>query len=295
MKVQTKSILLALLAVLFWSTAGTAMKLSLQHISFELLLFYSVLTANIILFTTQLSRKKIRAIFHVPIKDMLLSALLGFLNPFMYYLILLKAYDILPAQIAVALNYTWPIILVLLSIPLLKQRISWKSIMALLISFIGIAIISTKGELFYMKVEHPFGVGLAFFSAFVWATYWLLNMKDKRPPIPKLTLNFLFGLCYISAYLLIQNKITLPTIPGIIGSVYIGIFELAITYILWLKALSLSKNIAKVSHLIYLSPFISLLLIQLLVKEPILKPTIFGLSLIILGILMQQYFETRKS
>ena len=34
----------------------------------------------------------------------------GFLNPFLYYIILFKAYSLLPAQEALSLNYTWPLV-----------------------------------------------------------------------------------------------------------------------------------------------------------------------------------------
>ena len=40
----------------------------------------------------------------------------------LYYLILLKAYQLLPAQVAQPLNMIWPVILVFLSVPILKQK-----------------------------------------------------------------------------------------------------------------------------------------------------------------------------
>jgi len=57
-------------------------------------------------------------------RDYFYSSLLGFLNPFLYYIVLFKAYSMLPAQEAQALNYTWPLIVVILSIPLLNQRMA---------------------------------------------------------------------------------------------------------------------------------------------------------------------------
>ena len=42
------------------------------------------------------------------------AAALGFLNPFLYYVVLFKAYDLLPAQEAQPLNYTWAITLAIL-------------------------------------------------------------------------------------------------------------------------------------------------------------------------------------
>ena len=42
--------------------------------------------------------------------------ILGLVNPFLYYLVLFKAYDLLPAQEAQAINYTWALMLAFLSV-----------------------------------------------------------------------------------------------------------------------------------------------------------------------------------
>jgi drug/metabolite transporter (DMT)-like permease len=79
-----------------------------------------------------------------------------------------------------------------------------------------------------------------------------------------------------------------PNIPeNPIPALYIGAFEMGITFLLWQTALSLSKNITRTSNLIYLMPFISLLFIQGVLNERIEITTIPGLILIIGGVLLQ--------
>ena len=63
---------------------------------------------------------------------------------------------------------------------------------------------------------------------------------------------------------------------------------MGITYILWLKALSLSRTTAQVGNLIYLSPFLSLFFIRIVVGEPIAASTVLGLALIVTGIVAQR-------
>jgi drug/metabolite transporter (DMT)-like permease len=67
---------------------------------------------------------------------------------------------------------------------------------------------------------------------------------------------------------------------------------MGITFILWLMALKLSSTTAKVSNLIYLSPFISLILIHFFVGEVILISTVIGLAFIVGGIVLQQYIKS---
>ncbi len=144
MEKQKRAYLYAAAAVLFWSTIASAFKISLRHYSDVLdlhilhLLFYASLISTIALFLHLLFLKKLNLLKTFSKKDYLHSALLGFLNPFLYYVILLKAYSILRAQEAVTINFLWPIMLVLLSIPLLRQKIKLKSILAIAVSFFGV-------------------------------------------------------------------------------------------------------------------------------------------------------------
>ena len=213
---------------------------------------------------------------------------MGFLNPFAYYLVLLKAYSMLPAQEAVALNYIWPVVLVLLSIPILKQKITALSIVSMLISFAGTVVIATNGRPWSMEFANPTGTFLALASSIFWALYWLMNMKDKRESLIKLFLNFSFGLIYIVVFAAFTGNLIIPSIAGALGAVYIGLFEMGVTFVIWLTALKYAQNTAKVSNLVFLSPFLSLMFISIFVGEKILASTIFGLCLIIGGIILQQ-------
>ncbi len=291
MKNQRKAYLFALSAVLCWSTIGSATKISLRHIDFIQLLLFANLMAILFLFGTLIVQRKVVKLSKLKPRDWISSAFLGLLNPFLYYITLFLAYDLLLAQEAGTLNYIWPLILVLLSIPLLKQKISAWSIIAILISFTGLLIISTKGDLLGFTFSNPLGAFLAFCSAIFWALYWILNIKDPREDVSKLFLNFCFGFLYILIVYLFRSECSIPAWEGIIGGIYLGIFEMGLTFVLWLKALTYSSTTAKVSNLIYLSPFLSLIIIRFTVGEEILLSTVIGLIFIVGGIILQQYLK----
>ena len=289
MQKQNKAYFLAIIAVLFWSTVASAFKISLQYLDYFQLLFFSSLVSTLLLFLLILSQNKISEICKTNSKDLLKSALMGFLNPFLYYVVLLKAYSLLKAQEAGTLNYVWPVVIVLLSVPLLKQKISVKSLLAILISFAGAVIIGTNGRIFTLEFSNLEGVLLALGSSVIWSLFWIFNLKDHRETLNKLFLNFVFGMIYITLACIIFSEISLPNLKSILGSTYIGLFEMGITYIIWLRALQLSTTTAKISNLIFLSPFISLIIIYFTVGEKIMLSTILGLSLIIGGIVIQKY------
>lgn len=288
---QKKAYLFAFSAIACWSTIGSAFKITLRYLDPLSLLFYSSFGASAVLLLILIIQKKFYLLKQLRRREILFSAFLGLLNPFFYYVVLLKAYDLLPAQEAGTLNYIWPLMLVLLSIPMLKQKISLWSIVAILISFFGIIVISTHGQFSILHFSHPLGIVLALFSAVFWALYWIFNIKDPREAVSKLFLNFFFGFLYTAIAMSTTGGFTLPDFAGLAGAVYIGFFEMGITFVLWFNALKFSSTTAKVSNLIYLSPFISLIIIHFIVGETIFISTVIGLILIVSGIILQQYLK----
>lgn len=294
MKNQKMAYFYAICAVLIWSTVASAFKLSLQYLDFLQLLLISAFVSTIILMVILITQNKMKKLMKYSLKDYLHSALLGFLNPFLYYILLFKAYSLLPAQEAQPLNYTWPIMLVLLSIPLLKQKVNLKSIIAIIISFFGVLIISTQGDILGFGFTNLYGAFLALSTAVIWAFFWIFNTKDKRDEITKLFLNFAFGLLYIFITTLSYSTIVIPDLNGLLGASYIGFFEMGITFVIWSKALQLSVTTAKVSKFIYLVPFLSLVIVFFVLGEKILISTIVGLAFIVIGIILEQLKKVEK-
>jgi drug/metabolite transporter (DMT)-like permease len=286
---QRKAYLYAAMVVLVWSTVASAFKISLRYLGPIQLLFYATVTSILALLSIVLIQNKTALLRKCGPGDYLKSALLGFLNPFLYYIVLFRAYSLLPAQQAVSLNYTWAIQLVILSIPLLKQKVSIKSLIAIIVGYAGVLIIATQGHISSLRIANVQGTLLALGSAVIWALFWIYNIKDRRDAIIKLFLNFIFGFAFASIYLLVSGRFVIPRLAGMAGAIYVGLFEMGITFVLWLQALRLSRTTAQVSNLIYLTPFLSLFIINIVVGERILISTVIGLLFIIAGIILQRY------
>ncbi len=291
---QAKAYLCALAAVLCWSTVASAFKLSLRHMEPVQLLFYANLVSLLFLGAVLAARGKLGRVFACSRRAYLQSLVLGLLNPFLYYLILFKAYDLLPAQEAQPLNYTWAITLTLLSIPLLKQKIGIAEIAAGLVSYSGVLVIATRGDLLALEFSNPFGVALALLSTIVWALYWIFSARDPRGPVEGLFLSFLLALPLTGGTCLLFSDPVVTSVHGLLGAAYVGLFEMGIAFMLWLSAMKLSVNTARIGNLIFISPFLSLVFIHYLVGEEILHSTYVGLVLIVAGLLLQQ-LKTRHA
>ena len=284
---QTQAYLYAILAVFLWSTAATAFKLSLRVLDPIQLLFYAVLTSAIALGIILIAQGKGSAVFLCTRRQYLQSLGLGVLNPCAYYLVLLRAYDLLPAQEAQPLNYTWAIALALLSIPLLNQKLTAWDVVGGAVSYAGVFVISTRGDVMGVRFSNPLGVALALFSSVLWALYWIFNKRDARDPVVGLFLNFVFALPIVFAICVAFSDVRADLL-GVCGAVYVGLFEMGIAFVLWLSAMKRTDRAARIGNLIFLSPFLSLVFIHFLVGEDILPSTYIGLTLIIAGLIVQQ-------
>ncbi|MDI9571476.1 MAG: DMT family transporter [Pseudomonadota bacterium] len=293
MSQQRQAYRYAFLAVLFWSTVATAFKITLRYLSVPEMLLCSSLVSTLILGVVLAGRGKLPLIRRCTRRDYLHSLVLGFLNPFLYYLILFEAYTLLPAQEAQPLNYTWPLMLVILAGLMGRERIDLPRIAMMLVSFVGILIIATRGDPLGFRVSNLPGALLAMGSSVVWASYWLGNLRDRREEEVKLFLNFFFGFLYalvLNLFLAGPGRLSLP---GLAGAAYIGVFEMGITFFVWMKALALSRSAAQVTRLIYLSPFLSLVFIHFIGGETVRASSIFGLLFIVAGIFLQEWVGPR--
>ncbi|MEN8222871.1 MAG: DMT family transporter [Acidobacteriota bacterium] len=287
-KNQKKAYIFAVISVFFWSTVATVFKLTLRYTGYSELLLMSIFFSLIALSLIVTIEKKWELFLNLKKKDIVQSVFLGFLNPFLYYFLIFKAYSVLPAQIAQSLNQIWGVVIVLLSIPILKQKIGLISISGVLVSFFGVVILSTGGSFSFGDIREPLGISFALLSSIVWSLYWIFNTKSRRDPIISLTINFFAGFIFAVSYYALYENTGNFGLEAIGGSVYIGFFEMGITFFLWLKALRFSITTAKVSILIYLAPFLSLLFINYVLDEKILLSSFIGLLFIITGIIISR-------
>ncbi len=266
-------------AILGWATAASAFKLGLQHLSPTVLLVFSALSSCLVLGIVLGVTGRAGLIGEQSRSQIWLSAVQGLLNPFGYYGVLFQAYDRLSAQAALALNYTWPLVLALLAVPLLGERFRWRLLLALGVSLLGVVLVATGGSWRTLQGGDPLGVLLAVGSAGIWALYWLLNVRDGRDGVLKLWMGFVFGSLYCLLLLPFQ---TVPlTAAGLGWAAYIGLAEMGLTFVFWLRALELAGHRGSLANWVYVTPFLSLGLIAWILRETIALGSVVGLGLIL--------------
>ena len=85
---QRKAYIFAISAVLLWSTIASALKITLSYIDYIHLLLFASIFSITVLFIILLVQGKFSLLKQLNKKDLLRSSLLGFLNPFLYHLMI---------------------------------------------------------------------------------------------------------------------------------------------------------------------------------------------------------------
>jgi drug/metabolite transporter (DMT)-like permease len=289
MRESDKALIYGGIAVLSWSTVATMFKMALKYFSHFEMLLVAGFTALLIFSIAMTILKKWRGLQTLPARQWGWFALAGLLNPVIYYLVLFKSYALLPAQVAQPINYSWPIVLLVLLAIIARRPIPKTKYIGMALSLGGVALISLGSGSISGQGLPIAGLLLAFLSAFLWATYWIVNNQNKKVDgIVALFLSFLFGSLYLLIGALFAG-VSLNSVPGILSGIYVGAFEMGIPFIFFGLAIRKTNNPALVNQMCYLSPFISLFLIHLILGEQIYATTYLGLFLIVFGIVFNEY------
>lgn len=286
-----RAIKMGLGAVMLWSTVATAFSLSLRYLT-PLQLVTLATGVSWVFFAIRLrSPERQNALRTTPGKQRTMCLFVGWLNPGLYYLVLFAAYDQLPAQEAMAINYSWGITLALIAAPLLQQRLTLGALLSACISYGGIVVIATRGAPLSLDLAQPLGVALALLSTVLWSLYWVINTRLSLDPEVNLFLNFSGALPLLFTLLWLSDTPFPQIWQAWAGGLYVGLFEMGIAFVLWMGAMKATTSTLRISSLIFLSPPLSLLLIWMIAGEPVQGYTLLGLALILIGLGLQRRVE----
>jgi drug/metabolite transporter (DMT)-like permease len=272
----------ALAAVAGWSTVATAFKIGLAGLTPAQLLFAGTLVSTI-LFAVAASARRC---WRIDPRSLAQAIALGLVNPVLYYLVLFEAYDRLPAQIAQPLNYTWTLVLGVLAVPVLRQPFTAHMAAGMLVSYAGVALLITRGRLDGWQTFDTTGLILIMATTVIWAGYWLANARSRVAPLTLMTWSFLFATPVLALVCWFG-----PGLPPLrwhtVGSgLWVGLLEMGLTFLLWQRALRLTRRAARMGQLVLLTPFLSLVLIATVLGEAIHPTAVAGLAVIVAGILI---------
>lgn len=281
-----KNYLYASVTVVLWATLATVVKLVLEDLpNFEALAVSSAF-AFVFLLCLNCINGSLKQMKTFRPKDYLITAGLGFLGLFMYSALYYFGINTLGSQEACILNYLWPMMIVIFACIFLKEKLSLRKVIAMILSFAGIVVLTVGGGGSSSGSRLP-GILACVAAAVCYGLFSVLNQKHRlSQSVTMMWFWFVTAVCSFAAGLVFEE---FQPISGKawFGLAWLGIVVNAVAYLLWAIALKASKDSAKIANLAYLVPFLSLILSAVVLKEPVTVGAVVALVLIVGGILLQ--------
>lgn len=281
-----KEYLYAGISIFLWSTTATVTKLLLGSLNSMQVMLVSSLFAFVFLFIVCLIKGYLKELKSYTIKDYVRIAVTGILGTFLYHLFLYLGIDTLNASQAFIINYMWPIMSVLFACIILKERLTLRKSAAIILSFIGVIIVTANGNLLNIGKDSITGAVYCILGAVSYGLFTVLNKQKNYNKFLSMMLFYLAALIISFIYIVLFDGGFELSGMQITGLLWMGIFTTAIAFTTW--ALALEKgDTAKISNLAYITPFLSLVWTSLILKEELNIYSIVGLLVIISGIFVQ--------
>lgn len=278
--------------ILIWAAIPVVAKKSLVELDNFQVLFYSTFFSVVIMGVLVLVQKKQHLVQSLTAKDYSKILPLGFLGNCLYYVLLYGALDLTSASEGFILAYVWPILVLVLSFIILKEDVTVKKIVGVSVSFIGIVVITAKGDMANLVFTNNIGNIMAIAAAFVFALFSVLGKKFNYDQTVSVFLYFASAFISLLPTMFIFSEFVLPSLNVLPWLILNGFLINGISYVFWFKALEGGETHV-ISNLLYLTPFVSLIYIRIFLKEEILMTSILGLLVIIAGVLLQ-YAQPEK-
>ncbi|VVB77808.1 putative transporter in sor 3'region [uncultured archaeon] len=291
--VKKEAYLYVILSVVLWGSSASVGKLLLKNLNnIQVSLFISIIAFLTLLIIT-IFQKKLNLIKKYKTKDYAYFALMGFIGIFLYYVFFYGALMFSSAQEAFIVNYTWPVFIVIFSILFKYETFSFKKILAITLGFIGVFIVITQGSLNINLINNTMGVILAFAGAICYGLFSVITKKKDYERTTSMTLFYLFTSVYFIIAVIFFSTLPKINISETLGLLWLGIFPSGLAFLFWQLALKYGDT-AKISNIIFLTPFVSLVYIYFLIGEKIMISSVIGLVIIIFGIILQSYNSKKQ-
>lgn len=280
-----KHYIFAGVSILGWSTVATVVKLLLGSMNSFQVLFVSSLFAALFLFIVNIVTGNIKKLKSYKPIDYLKTILICLPGTFLYYVFYYTGTSYMPASQAFIVNYLWPIMSVVFACIILKEKLTVKKVIAILLSFVGVVIV-VGGDLLAFEQNTLVGAALCAAGTVFYGIFTALNQKKPYDARISIMIGFFSTFILTGIINVATNNLPVLSAPQLLGIGWNGIVSIGVATTSWQFALK-TKDTAKISNLAYITPFLSLIWTWLILEEPISPWSILGLVVIVTGILVQ--------
>lgn len=279
-------LIFAMITVMIWATSAATAKLMMFSIPNLETLGVSSIFSFLFLLLLNGAAGRLKRFRTMPFRSVLRMAGLGFLGLFLYTALYYYGISQMSSQEACIVNYLWPLMVLVFSCLILRESITVRKVIAMVCSFAGIVILALGGDM-EATGNRPLGILSCIAAAVCYGLFCVLNKKaDMDQDLTMMIAWLTVAVCSFLTGPLLETWVPITGVqwPGLI---WLGVVIDGAAYLLWAKALNRAENTARIANLAYLTPFLSLVVSAVVLKEQITGQALLALVFIIGGILIQ--------
>jgi len=282
LKAKTKAIIYVLLCVQLWALIPIVSKLGQTNLDNYQFLFFSSLISFILFLILSFLTEDYKVFYKLKSLEYAKSIFLGFLGTYLYYILLYFGYKNTKGLEVLVIQYSWPVFIILFSAIILNEKITKKRIVAVLLGFLGVFIVLSKGNFTQIHFQNFKVDILILLAAIVFALFSILSKKITINALILNTVYFLTATILSFVTMMIFSNLTFPSLKSWFSIIINGLFVNGISYFFWIKALKNTKA-SFLALFIFLTPIISSIYLVLFFGEKLLPVYLIGLILVITG------------
>ena len=212
--------------------------------------------------------------------------ILGGLGYFAAIILQLGGTALLSGSLASLINSLNPVMISILAAVFLKEKITWKNVLSIVVSLIGVYIILGNGS---MQIN-PLGILLSAGSVVLWsaASVSIRKISGYYDPVQIALYGMCIALLFNIPAAVLENVFltqSYPTAAALLSCLFVAVFGTAVAHTCWNKSLQLLS--ASTCSMFYpLQPLVSAVLGVLLLHEVITWQFVVGAVLICSGIVI---------
>lgn len=217
-----------------------------------------------------------------------LSGAVGF---FFYIIAFNKGSESVSAATSSLIIATVPVITALLAYSIYHEKLNGFQWIAIVIEFSGVMILTLTDGVFMVNA----GLLWLFLAAMALSAYnlFLRKLLKNYSALQVSTFSIFAGTLMLTIFLPASVKEVRNAMPiHLFYIAVLGVFSSAIAYLSWSKAFSKAKITSTVSNYMFITPFLTTLLGLLISNEIPDWSTIFGGTVILLGLFIFNFGET---
>jgi len=274
-------------AVIVWGASFIATKIALREISPVTAVWLRFSMGVIILGLAVALRNQLSLLRR---SEWAYFALLGFLGVTLHQWLQSNGLQTSEAGTTAWIVSMTPVFMAVLGWIILKETLGWIKIAGILLAFIGVLIVVSKGDIRSISIG-KFGTPgdkLILISALNWAVFSALSRRGLKTHPATLMMFYVmsFGWLFISILFFARQNISeigKLTINGWFGITFLGVFCSGLAYIAWYDALQ-ALTTAQTGVFLYIEPLITVVVAFFILGEAITSALLIGGAVIILGV-----------